>query len=224
MGNYDLVCFDMDGTLTNLRSSWYWVHQCLGVDNDSNYHEYVNGNIDEMEFMRRDIALWKSAKPDISIGDLIGFFQSMPLVDGIQETILCLKENGMRSVIVSGGIDLAAKMIADEFGFDGYLADGVCSNPDGSLTGEGTLPVDLKDKGVNVLDCIEMYNTTRERTISIGNSYTDIAMFKRSGLSIAFNPTDEYTSDAADHVVHSRNIADVLDFILEMNQSSKSIG
>ena len=32
---YDLVCFDMDGVLTKLRSSWAWVHQSLGVENEA---------------------------------------------------------------------------------------------------------------------------------------------------------------------------------------------
>lgn len=84
---YDLVCFDMDGTLTDTRSSWKWIHDCLGVDPEANYRAYLNGEIDESEFMRRDIALWKQVKPDIGIGDLVHMFQSIPLVEGIQETI-----------------------------------------------------------------------------------------------------------------------------------------
>ena len=71
-----------------------------------------------------------------------------------------------------------------------------------------------RDKGINVRGYIEKYFTTPERTVSIGNSYTDIPMFQNSGLSIAFNPTDEYTSEAATHTVNSDNIADVLDFII----------
>lgn len=214
MRKYDLVCFDMDGVLTTLRSSWCWIHQCFGVDNEPSYQAYINGQIDEMEFMRRDIGLWKAVKPDVSVNDLKRFFTSMPLIDGIQETVACLKENGMRCVIISGGIDLAAKMIADEFGFDDYAADEVCSYEDGTLTGEGKMTVDLKDKGINVREFIKKYNTVPERTVSLGNSFTDIPMFKNSGMSIAFNPTDIYTEEAATHVVRSDNISDILDLIL----------
>ncbi len=117
-------------------------------------------------------------------------------------------------MIVSGGIDKAALLIKNEFGFDDFAADEICTNPDGTLTGEGKLIVDLKDKGINVRDFIKKYNTTPERTVSIGNSYTDIPMFKNTGMSIAFNPTDHYTSDAATYTVVSDNIADVLDYIL----------
>lgn len=214
MRRYDLVCFDMDGTLTTIRSSWRWVHECFDVDNEAAYQAFVNGEIDEKEFMRRDIGLWIAKKPDITIRDIARTFQTMPLIGGIQETVACLENNGIRCVIISGGIDLAAKMLTDEFGFDDYIADEICSYEDGRLTGEGHQRLDLRNKGVKVLDYIEKYGTTKERTVSIGNSFTDITMFENSGMSIAFNPTDPYTSEAATYTVESDNIADVLDYIL----------
>ena len=214
MRKYDLVCFDMDGTLTKLRSSWCWVHECFEVNNEEAYQAFVNGEIDEPEFMRRDIALWTSKKPDVTIDEIAVLFRDMPLIGGIQETIACLSANGIRSVIVSGGIDRAAAMLTLEFGFDDYVADEICSNPDGTLTGEGRMNVDLKDKGINVRRFIEKYGTVPERTVSVGNSFTDIPMFKNSGMSIAFNPTDPWTQEAATHTVFSDNIADILDYIL----------
>ena len=217
MRKYDLVCFDMDGTLTKLRSSWCWVHSCFEVDNEPAYQAFCNGEIDEPEFMRRDIALWTNKNPDVTIRDIAVLFRDMPLIDGIQETIACLKANGIRTVIISGGIDLAAKMLANEFGFDDYIADEVLSDEDGRLTGEGKMNVDLRDKGINVRQYIEKYGTTMERTVSVGNSFTDIPMFKNSGMSIAFNPTDPYTQEAATHTIFSENIADILDFIMEQN-------
>ncbi len=150
MTKYDLVCFDMDGVLTKLRSSWCWVHQCFDVDNEPAYQAYCNGEIDESEFMRRDIALWTNKKPDVTIDEIAKLFQDMPLIGGIQETIACLRDNGITSVIVSGGIDKAALLIKNEFGFDDFAADEICTNPDGTLTGEGKLIVDLRDKGINV--------------------------------------------------------------------------
>lgn len=214
MRKYDLVCFDMDGVLTDIRSSWCWIHNVLEVDNEESYRLFCNGNIDEPEFMRRDIGLWKTVKPDISRNDLIRYFKDMPLIGGIQETVACLKANEIISVIVSGGIDLAAKMLAEEFGFDGYIADELKVDENGVLTGEGIRHVDLADKGINVRDYIKEYGTTPERTVSIGNSFTDINMFKNTGMSIAFNPTDIYTEEAATYTVRSKNIADVLDYIL----------
>lgn len=215
MRKYDLVCFDMDGTLTKVRSSWCWIHQCFDVDNEPSYQAFINGEIDEPEFMRRDIALWTGKDPNTNIMQIARMFRDMPLVEGIQETIACLNDCGIKSVIISGGIWQAAEMLKNEFGFTDFIADEVESNEDGSLTGEGRMNVDLRDKGINVREYIDRFGTSAERTVSIGNSYTDIPMFKASGMSIAFNPTDPWTAEAATHTIESNNIADCLDFILE---------
>lgn len=211
---FDLVVFDMDGVLTQTRSSWSFIHDELGVDNEEAYRKFVNMEIDEPEFMRRDIALWMGTMPGINIRDITMMMCRLPLTEGIQETIACLKHNNIRSVICSGGIDLAAKMIATEFGFDGYIADTLLTDDDGGLTGEGQMNVDLRDKGKNVRDFIAQFGTTPDRTVSVGNSFTDIKMFENTGKSIAFNPTDIYTEDAATDVVRSKNISDILDLIL----------
>ena len=199
MRKYDLVCFDMDGTLTKLRSSWCWVHEHYGVDNEPAYQAFVNGEIDEPEFMRRDIALWKGVDPDVTVNDIALTFRDMPLIEGIQETIACLNDCHIRAVIVSGGIDLAAAMLTREFGFDDYVADELCAYEDGRLTGEGKMNVDLRDKGINVRHFIEKYGTSKERTVSIGNSFTDIGMFKRprtTRCSPTTSPTSWTTSSS----------------------------
>jgi len=215
MTRYDLVCFDMDGVLTRVRSSWCWIHDCFGVNNDATYQAYINMEIDESEFMRRDIKMWTDINPDITDREIAVMFRDMPLIGGIQETVACLRDNGIRCVIVSGGIDMAAAMLAREYGFDDYVADKLETYEDGRLTGEGRLVVDLKDKGINVRQMMEKYHAVKERTVSIGNSFTDIKMFENSGMSIAFNPTDPYTEEAATYTVRSDNIADVLDYILD---------
>lgn len=214
---FDLVIFDMDGTLTRCKSSWAFVHDELGVNNDEAYHAFINMEIDEAEFMRRDIGLWIEARPGITDFDVARILTNMPLMDGIQETIAALSYNGIKSVICSGGIGHAARMIAEEFGFDGWLADALETDENGVLTGEGIRNVDLMDKGKSALDLMREYGATKERTVSVGNSYIDISVFKQTGLSIAFNPVDmEYTGAAADHVIESSNLADILDVIFEV--------
>ena len=211
---YDLVVFDMDGVLTVPRSSWGYVHDELGVSNEHSLDAFNKGEIDEDEFIRRDIRLWMDSHPGITERDMIHILRTMRWIDGIQETVACLHYNRIKCVICSGGIDLAAKMIADEYGFDDYAAVTLLTDENGILTGEGRKGVDLSDKGVSTRAFIEKFGTTKERTVSIGNSFTDIKMFESTGMSIAFNPEKDGTAEAADHVIVSKNIADVLDFII----------
>lgn len=205
----------MDGTLTKVRSSWGWVHDYYGVDNEESYDLFCAGLIDEPEFMRRDIAMWTSKNPNITLEDVARTFSSMPLTGGIQETVAALEFEGIKSVIVSGGIDSAAKMITEEFGFDDYLADSLEADENGRLTGEGIMNVDLRDKGISVRKFQQKYEVDKEHTVSVGNSFVDIGMFKSSALSIAFNPIDDDVIKAADTTVRSENLADILDKIFE---------
>jgi phosphoserine phosphatase len=53
-----LICFDLDGVLTKVESSWRYVHNYFSVNNEASLKLYLEGKIDDREFMRRDIKLW----------------------------------------------------------------------------------------------------------------------------------------------------------------------
>ena len=67
---FDLVAFDMDGVLVDYLSSWTWVHDRFGVSNEESVISFMDGEIDDMEFMRRDIALWLKHRPGLGLGDV----------------------------------------------------------------------------------------------------------------------------------------------------------
>jgi phosphoserine phosphatase len=152
--------------------------------------------------------------PGIRISDIVKELQDMPLIQGIQETIATLSHHGIKSVIVSGGIDVAAEMIANEFKFDGHAANSILTYPDGTLTGEGRVNVDLTDKGIMTREFMKKYGASKEETVAIGNSYTDVKMLEAAGLAIAFNPIDKAVTAVSDRIIRSKNLSDVLDIIL----------
>ena len=213
---FDLAVFDMDGVLTRPRSSWGYVHDELGVSNEHSLEAFNHGEIDEAEFIRRDIELWRNSHPDITERDMIHIVRTMPWTDGIQETVECLHYNRIKCVICSGGLEWAAKMAMNEYGFDEIAAVRIDTDKDGKIAGTATREVDLSDKGIRTRQFIKDYGTTPERTITIGNSYTDVKMMEGTGLKIAFNPTDDDVINASDRVVRSKNISDILDVILEV--------
>lgn len=214
MNRYKLVVFDMDGVLIDHISSWTWVHDKMNVNNDEAFELFKAGKITEIEFIRRDIKLWTDKDPNVRIGDIINALHDIPLMNGIQETIATLSHNGIKSVIVSGGIDVAAEMIAREYGFDGHAANSILTYPDGKLTGEGKVNVDLTDKGIVTGEFMKKYGASKEETVAVGNSYTDVKMLNAAGLAIAFEPIDEAVISASDHVIRSKNLSDILDLIL----------
>ena len=211
---YDLAVFDMDGVLTSARSSWGYVHDEMGVSNEHSLKAFMDGEIDEDEFIKRDLALWLDKHPDFSIRELVHILRTMPLTDGIQETVACLQYNRIKCVICSGGIEIAARMLTEEYGFDGYAAVEFETDGDGVLTGGFVKHTDLGDKGIRTREFIKEFGTTPERTVTIGNSFTDVKMMEGTGMKIAFNPIDQNVIDVSDVVIRSGNISDVLDVIL----------
>ena len=96
--------------------------------------------------MRRDIGKWIKIKADIHRSDIERILEPVPIINGISETVEgACTAMGPRH-IVSGGLDMTARRIAKNHGFDGYLANGLECDPKGMLTGEGVLRVDLTNK------------------------------------------------------------------------------
>jgi phosphoserine phosphatase len=215
---YDLVAFDMDGVLIDYSSSWTWVHDHFGVANRASVDAFVRGEIDDVEFMRRDISLWLRKHPGLCQADMTEILRPMPLMKGLDETAKALRDAGMRLVIVSGGLEAMAGKIARAHGFDDYIANGYECDEQGNLTGEGVLNVWLKSKRDALMKFQQKYGITPERTVSIGDSFIDISMFELSGLSIAFNPIDDYVTSVADHIIKERDLRLVLPLIIGQDQ------
>jgi phosphoserine phosphatase len=211
-----LVAFDMDGVLVDFASSWAWVHDHFKVDNEASLVDYIEGRINDQEFMRRDIEKWMRVRNDLCIADIEEILRPVPIVAGIQETVTALRSLGVRSVIVSGGLDMAARRIAKENGFDDHIANSLECDELGRLTGEGVLRVELTNKRKALQRFQALYGVPAERTVAIGNSFVDISMFSASALSIAFNPIDEAVERRADVVLRSKDLRDVLPPILDL--------
>jgi phosphoserine phosphatase len=214
-----LVAFDMDGVLVDFASSWTWVHDHFKVNNEASLVAYIEGRIDDREFMRRDIQKWLAVRDDLCVRDVDDILRPVPVVAGIQETVESLRRLGMRCVIVSGGLDMAAQRIAAENGFDDFIANSLECDPQGRLTGEGVLRVELTNKRKALLRFQDRYGVPPERTVAIGNSFVDVSMFSASGLSIAFNPIDDTVESSADVVIRSKDLREVLPPILEAHGS-----
>ncbi|MCX6650108.1 MAG: HAD family phosphatase [Methanomassiliicoccales archaeon] len=211
---YDLVAFDMDGVLVDYLSSWTWVHDRFGVSNEESVISFMDGEIDDLEFMRRDIALWLRHRPGLRLPDVETELLRLPINPGIGRTVGALQARGVRTVIISGGLDLIAGKIAREYGFDAQWSNGLAADQEGRLTGEGVLRVELCNKKKALQEAQGLFGVLPERTASIGNSSIDVSMFEGSSLGIAFNPIDEEVVRNADHVVRNADLSAVLPYLL----------
>lgn len=202
--------FDMDGVLADVESSWVYVHRSFGVNNDHSLYAYLRGEITDLEFIRRDIDLWRKKKPDVGLRDIERVLSEVPLMPGAEETVERLKDRGVKTAIVSAGIDLLAEKIAGKLGMDLHMANGMMTDASGRLTGEGILKVRLADKGDAVDTAAKTLGVEHKDIASVGNSKYDVSMFRRSALGIAFCPEDDDVRSEADVVIDRKDLREIL--------------
>ena len=205
-----LVFFDMDGVLADTISSWKSIHDYFGTSNEQSVDDYLRGNIDDLEFIKRDISLWKT-NGSLTTKDVVqNILFDTPLMEGAEECISFLRKNNIKTAIVSAGLDILAEKVAEELGIDYVFANGLKQDERGQLTGEGTLQVQLIYKDKNVKNLAEKLGIPLEKCAAIGNSCFDVPMFETAGLGIAFNPEDECVKKSADVIVEGKDLSKVI--------------
>jgi len=207
---FDMAAFDLDGVIVAERSSWEWVHRHFGVDNTESLAAYCSGRIDDREFMRTDIAMWMRKDPEVSLEKIRGILMGAQIVKGAKEAVASLRESGVRTCIVSGGIDLLAEHIGRVCGVEKVMSNGLTADVNGRLLGDGILRVELRDKASALKSIMGDFGVRPERCAAIGNSWVDVSMFRIAGYGIAFNPIDEQTVREADIVIQSDDLRDIL--------------
>lgn len=210
MDKLELVIFDMDGVLTDIISSWKYIHDYFNTSNERSVDDYLKGKIDDMEFIRRDASLWVEDGKPVTRKKLVKILSDVPLMKGAKECISYLKNRDVKTAIVSAGLDILAKRVAKELGIDYVYSNGVKTDKEGRLNGIGILKVRLMRKDATVKKISKQLKIPLEKIASVGNSCFDIPMFDISGFAIAFNPEDDCIKEASDVIVKGKDLPRIL--------------
>lgn len=205
-----LVFFDMDGVLLDTVSSWRYVHEYFGTTNERSIMPYLRGDIDYLEFIRRDVSLWKKDGRHIEKTALQNIMNTIPFIKGAKECISFLRTHQIPTAIVSAGLNLLAERVAGDLGIEYVYANEVTVGSDGRLTGEGVLHVELMQKDKNIKALANDLQIPLHACVAVGNSCFDIPMFEVCGLGIAFNPEDSCVVQSADIVVKDKDLTKLI--------------
>lgn len=206
----ELVVFDMDGVITDTISSWKFLHDYFGTSNEHSVDAYLKGKIDDMEFIRRDAELWKENGKPITRKRLVEILSDVPLMMGAKQCMEIIKSNGAKTAIVSAGLDVLAERAARELDMDYVFANGIKSDAEGYLTGEGILGVALMYKDRVIRKLSKQSNIPLENIVAVGNSCFDIPMFETCGLGVAFNPEDDCVREVADIILEGKDLSKLI--------------
>lgn len=209
----ELVLLDMDGTLIE-GSSWEMVHEAFGVSNQANWERYQRGELDDVEFMRSDIALWHVGGAKKHVEEIERVLRKAAIMPGARDLVDALRERNVATCVLSGGIDLLARRVCEELGIDMFVANGLKLEESGHLAGDGLVFVEIRDKGKTAREILKKLGVPKARAAAVGNSAYDVPMFRECAFGVAVNPSDHWVRRNARRVVEGKDLRVVRDVLL----------
>lgn len=189
-----LAFLDLDGTLKAARSPYAYLHEHLGFTAQCEEYAaaFYRGDIDYVEWLRRDVALWKGL-PAARVAALL---RANPYLPGAPDVVRALVTAGAVTIIITTGPDLHARMVAAELGVR-HVHSNLIGVQDGLLTGAAETLVAEGGKARLVSHYQQLYGVMPDRCLALGDGSSDIDMFQRVGVSVAVNPMSPAVAAAA---------------------------
>ena len=206
-----LVVFDVDGTLTQHSSIWWRLHELFGTTKEGRlyFDRYFAGEINYEQWADYDVALW-TGEPLSKVMEVVS---ATELVPGVRETIATLNDHGIKTAILSGGLDIMADDIAKRAGIE-YVLTNKLGYKDGVLTGTVENIIGWAEKADHIHTILDHFGITLEETAFVGDGRNDLSVLKVVGLSIAFNPEDQEVADSAQVVIRENDLRAILSHVI----------
>ena len=205
---FKLVIFDLDGTLTQERSIWEYIHKQLGKwcgFAEEYQKKFLVGEISYERFCELDAEVWKGMK----VEELLEIVKTVPFHPGADELINYIKQKRLKISMVSSGLSILSNWVHQKYGFD-YSVSNDLLHENGVLTGKVRIQVYYDKKAEWVERIIKQFGVKPEEVIAIGDSLGDIDMFQMVGFSIAFNSSCSDLERIASLCIKSQNLVDII--------------
>jgi phosphoserine phosphatase len=199
----------MDGTVLEHNSSWVAIHRAFGTEHlgAASLRLYTEGKINYHEFMRRDIASWPGGVTRNKIEGILSGYRIRKEAPGVMEA---LRERGMKTALVTSGIDILAKDVVRDLGMDYMLANGLRFDEDGVLMPTGIGRVDPTRKDVAYRRLLKREGIPPKQTLAVGDTVYDLAFLKSAGLGFMLAHTTRVPDP---EITHIDSLTEIFDHI-----------
>jgi phosphoserine phosphatase len=211
---FDLVAFDVDGTLVHHpedKTVWEVLNRRFAGGDEQNalrFELYRQGKLSYSDWVELDVASWREA--GATRDSMIASFGELTLVEGARETLHELKSRGARLAVISGTLDLLLDTLFPDHPFDEVYTNRILFDGDGRIASWHATPFDMDGKGVALVSIARRENIPLARCAFVGDHANDLAAAQLAGGSVAFNPKSAELEAAATTVVRSRDLRDIL--------------
>jgi phosphoserine phosphatase len=184
-----------------------YLHRALGTEEEATKYRdrFFAGQIDYLEWARLDTALWKG----IELARVEAVFRDSPYRPGVHALFGFLQRNGVRTAIISTGLDVQARQVAAELEVWRTIANELVVQ-NGYLTGEATVHVMEHTKGTIMAQLRREAGARPEECLAVGDGTADVDLFAQAGLAVAVCPRDERVRRAAHFVVEGGDLATII--------------
>lgn len=209
MDRVALAGFDMDGTVLEQDSSWVAIHRAFGTEEAgaASLRLYTEGKIGYPEFMRRDIASWPKGVTKKEIAEILSGYRIRPEAPALFEK---LRSKGIKTALVTSGIDILAQAVAGSLRMDHWVANGLRFDRNGVLLPRGVSRVDPSRKDLAYARLLRRVGVEPKDTIAVGDTIYDLAFLRsaRQGFMLAHT-----TRVPGQGIVHIESLSEILDYI-----------
>ena len=204
-----LASFDMDGTVLEHNSSWVAIHRHFGTEHlgAASLRLYTEGKIDYREFMRRDIGSWPEGVTKTEVRDILSGYRIRREAPAVFDE---LRSRGMKTALVTSGIDLLAKLVARDLGIDFFIANGLRFDRDGVLLPDGVGRVDPTRKDLAYKRLLRKIGIPAKETIAVGDTVYDLAFLKSARLGFMLAHTTRVTDP---DIIHIDRLTEILGYL-----------
>jgi HAD superfamily phosphoserine phosphatase-like hydrolase len=214
MRRFDLVAFDVDGTLVvhdQGQTVWEVLNRRFTGDdgwNPQRYQEYLDGKLSYADWVAQDIEGWKAG--GATRESLIAAFSPLRLVDGTREALTKLREEGTRTVVISGTLDLLLHTLLPDPPLDEIYCNHIAFDAEGRIAHWQATPFDMEGKATCLRAVSMREGIPLARCAFVGDSSNDVWIARTAGYAVAFNPNTPALEAACQATVRSHDLRDVL--------------
>ncbi|MDM7914087.1 MAG: HAD family hydrolase [Candidatus Eisenbacteria bacterium] len=210
MRPYDLICFDVDGTLVvhdEEKIVWEILNRRFRGDDAvdrTRFLDYSQGRIRYAEWVALDVGDWLRA--GATREQILAAMDGLRLIEGTHETLAELKRRGYKLAIISGTLDIVLDRLLPEHPFDDVYLNRLQFDEGGRLTGCEATPYDVEGKARALREIAEREHIPLARCAFVGDSFNDVAVAREAGFAVALNPKCEELVAEADVVVRGADL------------------
>lgn len=185
LADFGLVVMDMDSTLISIECIDEIADmQGLKAQVAAITEEAMRGEIDFAESLRRRVALLEGLD-EIALQRV--YDERLKLNPGAETMLAALKQNGIKTLLVSGGFLFFTERLKPRLGLD-YTHANTLEITNGKLTGRvlGQI-LDAQGKADWLIKIREQLGLKPEQVIAMGDGANDLKMMAVAGTSIAYH-------------------------------------